>query len=268
MIKKTYNKQQKGFTLIELSIAIVIIGILVGGIVLGGKIVAQSKFAKLISEFQTILTATNLFKDNYLAYPGDYNGAKSKFNCHTDNSYSTSNLIVCPGNNDGKISTTTEASKNNESGYGMNHLVHDEFLSSNFSTRNYLLSTGTVNADGVIQGTFPKSYPNELHWNYSDSYKSFPTSNTSTTITNTDAGVIKITDIHDNSSLLNQELASKIDAKIDDGKGNKGIMIIDIDNCNETISATDNNANNGDFASITSANANKECGLVFLLDEM
>ena len=91
--------------MIELSIAIVVIGILVGGVVLGGKIMDRARLAKISSELSQIKQAFLIFNDIYASVPGDYSGmVESAVTCESgsENDYSKENL-VCVGNGNGKI---------------------------------------------------------------------------------------------------------------------------------------------------------------------
>ena len=71
------NKNKKGFTLVELSIVIIIIGFLIAGIAAGNSLIKQAKLNTVISEQQTYLAALNAFKDRYGYYPGDFSNAEA-----------------------------------------------------------------------------------------------------------------------------------------------------------------------------------------------
>ena len=62
---------QKGFSLVELAIAIVIIGLLVGGILKGRELVMQAKVSGTISALQDARVAAETFKKTYGDLPGD-----------------------------------------------------------------------------------------------------------------------------------------------------------------------------------------------------
>lgn len=65
-------RSSKGFTLVELSIALVIIALLLGGIVVGGSSVMESaKTSSLIGQIKDLSTASREFKTRYGYYPGD-----------------------------------------------------------------------------------------------------------------------------------------------------------------------------------------------------
>lgn len=69
----------RAFTLIELSIVLVIIGLLVAGIVTGKEMVQSSTRQKQIAEWEQINTAVNAFRLKYNALPGDMPNANSFF---------------------------------------------------------------------------------------------------------------------------------------------------------------------------------------------
>jgi len=60
-----------GFTLIELSIVLVIIGLIVGGILVGQNLIAAAGVRATVSQIEKYNTAVNTFRDKYGALPGD-----------------------------------------------------------------------------------------------------------------------------------------------------------------------------------------------------
>jgi len=68
MIQKSLRNA--GFTLIELSIVLVIIGLIVGGILAGQQLIHNSRIKNTVSQLQEYRTATNSFRiKNTIACP-------------------------------------------------------------------------------------------------------------------------------------------------------------------------------------------------------
>lgn len=64
------NKKQ-GFSLVELSIVLVIIGLLIAALVKGKAVLENARIKRVIGDVETIVSAYNTYYDLYSAYPGD-----------------------------------------------------------------------------------------------------------------------------------------------------------------------------------------------------
>ncbi len=64
-------KKRKGFTLVELSIVLIVIGLLSGAILKGQEIIKNAKLKRIISDFSNISTAIYTYEDRYDELPGD-----------------------------------------------------------------------------------------------------------------------------------------------------------------------------------------------------
>ena len=72
---KNFNTNEKsGFTLIELSIVLLIISLLVGSFVGAASLISASRAATIVSEFSYYKNAINMFKEKYGQLPGDLTG--------------------------------------------------------------------------------------------------------------------------------------------------------------------------------------------------
>ena len=78
------QRTKNGFTLIELSIVIVIIGLIVAGVVGGQALVRQSKLRSIITDHQKIQTSMNAFKLEYNYLPGDIPNASDYWSGEVD----------------------------------------------------------------------------------------------------------------------------------------------------------------------------------------
>lgn len=62
---------QKGFTLVELSIVLVIIGLLIGGILVGQSLIDSAKLNRQVQLFQQYAVAHTSFKNKFKCHPSD-----------------------------------------------------------------------------------------------------------------------------------------------------------------------------------------------------
>ncbi|MCE9508031.1 MAG: prepilin-type N-terminal cleavage/methylation domain-containing protein [Alphaproteobacteria bacterium] len=67
-------QQQKGFTLVELAIVLVIIGLLIGGILKGQQLMRNAQVTATIQQVKAIEAGANTFYDSRGYYPGDADG--------------------------------------------------------------------------------------------------------------------------------------------------------------------------------------------------
>jgi prepilin-type N-terminal cleavage/methylation domain-containing protein len=61
----------RGFTLIDLSVVLVILGLLVGGILGGRSLIRASELRSVSAQLGSFVAATNNFREKYEYYPGD-----------------------------------------------------------------------------------------------------------------------------------------------------------------------------------------------------
>lgn len=66
-----YYAQNKGFTLVELAIVMIIIGLLIGGVIKGQELIKNAQVAAAVSEMKSFDAAINGVYSVYKEYPGD-----------------------------------------------------------------------------------------------------------------------------------------------------------------------------------------------------
>ncbi|MCD8566562.1 MAG: prepilin-type N-terminal cleavage/methylation domain-containing protein [Alphaproteobacteria bacterium] len=68
-MKKTLTSQ-KGFTLVELAIVMIIIGLLIGGILKGQELIANAQITNAVTQIKGMDGAVATFRETYNAFPG------------------------------------------------------------------------------------------------------------------------------------------------------------------------------------------------------
>lgn len=164
------NSLNTGFSLVELSIVLVILGLLVGGILAGQSLIRASELRAVSAEYQRYTTAMMAFRDKYFAYPGDFRDAtrfwgrqNSNADCFTNSSASVTTPGVCDGNGDGSLlgglaNTATERHQ------FWRHLAQAGLIEGTYSGL-----TATTGADACVVGTdCPRSKLSQAGW---DTYR-------------------------------------------------------------------------------------------------
>jgi len=76
-MKTKPTSKQTGFTLVEIAIVLVIIGLLIGGVLKGQELIDSAKVKNLAQDFRNIQTTLYAYQDKFRALPGDDGRAPS-----------------------------------------------------------------------------------------------------------------------------------------------------------------------------------------------
>src|SRR5215475_12167049 len=123
------RSMSKGFTLIEIAIVLVIIGLLLGGILKGQELITGARVRNLISQQDGIKAAFFGFQDRYRALPGDYAVANANI--------AGVNIV---GDGNGRIDAPNLAGTHEEI-LAWNHLTAAGFLNGSYAMANSGVST-------------------------------------------------------------------------------------------------------------------------------
>lgn len=74
------RRSEKGFTLVELAIVMIIIGLLITGVLKGQEMIANAQVTSTVTQIKAIDAATSTFKDMYNSFPGDMLLATTRLN--------------------------------------------------------------------------------------------------------------------------------------------------------------------------------------------
>jgi prepilin-type N-terminal cleavage/methylation domain-containing protein len=105
-MKKTFSSKKSAFSLIELSIVLIIIGLLIAGVTGGASLIKSSELRAAISEARGWSTAVNGFYNQFNAYPGDYNVVIGSTTGAAGNANSQINAFTTAANPSGTASAT------------------------------------------------------------------------------------------------------------------------------------------------------------------
>jgi prepilin-type N-terminal cleavage/methylation domain-containing protein len=157
--------QQSGFTLVEIAIVLVIIGLLLGGVLKGQELINSAKAKSYAQDFRTIQAALYGFQDRFKGIPGDLAGANTKI---TGATLATTGGTVGNGQIEGGWNTTTNS---DESCLAFQHMRLAGFLAG--STTVGCATAGDAylqtNADGGrvgISSTMQMTAPTTMSGSY------------------------------------------------------------------------------------------------------
>lgn len=92
--------KQNGFTLIEIAIVLVIIGLLTGGVLKGQELIRNAQVRNTISKIDELKAAVFGFQDRYQAQPGDMANATTVIGNNAANcTWSCGNGLISPWRN-------------------------------------------------------------------------------------------------------------------------------------------------------------------------
>jgi prepilin-type N-terminal cleavage/methylation domain-containing protein len=142
------------FSLVELSIVLVILGLLVGGVLSGQSLIRAAQLRSVSTEANNLVTAAQTFRDKYFAVPGDMANAtsfwmKDATNCngHTGTSGTPG---TCNGDSNGMVNASA-ASSTGESQQLWRHLALAGLIEGTY--------TGIAGAGGAYHCTIGTSCP-------------------------------------------------------------------------------------------------------------
>ena len=129
------RNRQGGFTLIEIAIVLVIIGLLLGGVLKGQELITGARVRNFIQQQDGIKAAYFGFLDRYRALPGDYSQASTNIP-----SLGTVCTTGTPGNGDGDGTIEFGAQPHE------NLLVWEHLSKSGFINGSYTCATAATSA--------------------------------------------------------------------------------------------------------------------------
>src|SRR3981189_1518394 len=144
------TKRQQGFTLVEIAIVLVIIGLLLGGILKGQEMITQAKIKNVIADFSGVSAAYHGYQDRYRAIPGDDPNAASRWTTAPAAISGSGNGVVAGTYNNACPAVSVALTP--ESCMWWDHLRRAGFVSGNGAQQPFNAVTGQIGVqtgDGV-----------------------------------------------------------------------------------------------------------------------
>ena len=267
-------KPTGGFSLVELSIVLVIIGLLVGGILAGRSLIRASELRAVGSEYQRYLTASNAFRDKYFALPGDMTNAtqfwgrlNSNADCVTNSSPATAVATpgACDGNGNRLVLASAAASQSGEIFQYWRHLANAGLIEGSY--------TGIAGSGGASHAVGGENAPiSRLNPGIWATYTWGDTSADLNLFDSSYGNALRMggasTGAAPNNNLVKPEEMWNVDKKLDDGMPALGkILVRSRVTCAVAADGTALTTSAGDAAKLDAiynlSNATTQCAFVF-----
>ena len=143
--------KQMGFTLVEIAIVLVIVGLLIGGVLKGQEMITNAKLKRIESDNAGIAAAMFSYQDRYMQLPGDDDQADTRFTIFNGQA------ATINGDSDGSISGNWVGAAGTETANFWKHLRASGLVpgggnDDTLPTNTYGGNTGIRNGSLMIAG--------------------------------------------------------------------------------------------------------------------
>lgn len=227
------RNRPNAFSLIELSIVIVILGLLIGGVLAGQSLIRAAALRSVGIDYQKFTSAVQQFQNEFAALPGDMANAQSYWGvahatpatCVTTQGTGTQ---TCNGNGDGLIAVSTGSA---ETFRFWQHLVNAGLLVGNYTGVRSATNVNSSTAANVPSSKIATGLWSVINWGtFTGNGLYFNGDYLNSLI----LGSVT-TDNYPASGLLRPDEMYNVDRKMDDGKpGTGSILAIRYTTCTTT----------------------------------
>lgn len=156
----------RGFSLVELSIVLVILGLLTGGILAGQNLIRAAEIRSISTQFDGYVSAVHTFRDKYFALPGDFTKAEDFWGTMSSgtcpNATGGTGTQTCNGDGDGSIEGGGAAGQSQEYFTFWQHLANASLIEGTYTG---LAGPGN---NFVAGENIPRAKINQAGWGSTD----------------------------------------------------------------------------------------------------
>lgn len=160
-------QMRHGFTLVEMSIVLVIIGLLAASLVVGRSMIENAETRALTTEMNIYHTAFKEFVDKYQAIPGDMNNAESYWfsddSCPSTATNTTPKTPTCNGDGNGTIGDWTNGATTGNSEYEW-FRAWQQLANAGFIEGKFTGVKGATSTEALIGINVPASKTGKGGW--------------------------------------------------------------------------------------------------------
>jgi prepilin-type N-terminal cleavage/methylation domain-containing protein len=222
---RTVTRNQ-GFSLVELSIVLVILGLLVGGVLTGKSLIRAAELRSITTDRERFVAAVQIFNEKYQALPGDMTNATRFWGtaaaCPGTSAQPSTDATTCNGDGNGRVFGDMITS--NESYRFWQHLANAGLISGTYSG----VTGGGTNQNTSITANSPTGkISNQLWfiWNWPTAASRGPGWFDGEYGNRLSTGRAVVNGEPSGGLVTTEELWG-IDKKLDDGKPAKGLVMV------------------------------------------
>lgn len=155
MLNHNLSRSDRGFSLVELSIVLVILGLLTGGILAGQSLIRAAELRRTMNFIQETNTGWNTFKDKYFQIPGDFTRATEFWGRSSNATFHGLGCVTQPG------TPTADGTCNGDGDNYVNYYTVERQLAWDHMKRAGVVGFPTTDQSGyqtLIQGQSSGSY--------------------------------------------------------------------------------------------------------------
>lgn len=262
------SSSRSGFSLVELSVVLVIIGLVIGGVIGGQTLLENVKLQNMVQQAQELEEAFTMFQDKYEALPGDMSNATDYWgafsgSCNAVNTPATGEA-TCNGDGDRKIESSAVTRENYRAWHHLSNAGFvNEFYNGSPGPSGSALSS--VPGENIPKTPFGDTSGFDVgHMSIGGVFAS------QTYFDGTENVHIFFIGRSENNSFTNNNFftalqAFRFDEKIDDGKAGKGFVTGRLSSACVT-ETSDANADISEYK--VSSDDSQDCAIIYELTKL